>query len=379
MYQDEWVSGATVSAGARSCAERWDMFGPLLPNRGVLLDVGSNLGYYCLRAVAERPGLACVSLEYEAEYAERQRSVLQRNDASRVCLVQGPMSASVAQSWSESCDHFAAVLLLSVLHWVDDPAAVARSLSSMAGMVVVELNDGADEGAGGQQNIAQWGDDPQGWLASTTGRDVRLVGRPQRHTSEAPSWLFVVDGPTERRPQLPYRAAAFSAFRHPEGRDYELRFDGERPSLTIRGRTVDWIDGVNVRNLMQLGKLMWPSRRTWEQAAAAPGAALHPDPGPHNMLWGPDGITLIDADDLAVPHDDAARYVHRGFRMWSTGPVDAEYQRRRRSPVSELSVWMRRTERDNPRWAPVLRPTRHLLATGRRAVHWVRAKATAAR
>jgi hypothetical protein len=316
-YQDAlWPTG-TVE-GERGCAERWAMLSPELPEEGILLDVGSNLGFYGISAVKERPGLAVVSLEADEAIAGKQAVIAAANDLDRILVLAGSLDAARAESWAATCDLVDCCLLLSIVHWFDDPARVLAALSRLSRRLIIELPDVSDAGACGGDKRALWGTDPAGWLRSVTGRDVRLLGRPSRHTSGVNSWLFAVDGPIERRPQLPYVG---SRYHHPRGRDYRLSADAEGIRFSVRGVHQPWIAGVNVANLAVLGRCRYPGAERlhgwWDAARIADPD--HLDPAPHNLLWGADGFVLIDGDDLDGAIRRPEREMRRFLRRWVRG------------------------------------------------------------
>jgi hypothetical protein len=335
-YQDAlWPTG-TVH-GERGCAERWAMLSPELPHDGILLDVGSNLGFYGISAVKEHPQLAVVSLEADGAIVAKQAEIAAANAVDRIVVLEGSLDARTAESWAATCDLVDCTLLLSIVHWFDDPARVLAALSTLSRRLVVELPDVWDTGACGDEKRALWGTDPEGWLRSVTAREVRLIGRPSRHTSEVSSWMFVVEGPVERRPQLPYLG---SRFQHPKGRDYRLSAGADGAHLWIRGVEQPWISGVNVANLAVLGRCRYPGRPRlqawWEVArASAPG---HLDPAPHNLMWGAGGFVLIDGDDLDGAICDPDREMHKFLRSWARrrGYDSSRLQRSREAMVNQL-------------------------------------------
>jgi SAM-dependent methyltransferase len=323
-YQDALGADGTES-GERDCRPRWDLIAAHVPTSGLILDIGSNLGYYGLKAVGASPDVAVVSIEADPEIAERQANLLRAHDTSRICLVQGAVNARVASAWADTCDWFDLTLMLSVLHWLDDPASVIRDVSRMSAVMIVEVPDVADTGACGQDRLALWAD-PERWFAAQTGRRVTTLGRMERHTSEVPSHLLMIDGPVRRVASRPYWAADYE---RPDQGSYVLDFDGQRLGLTIRGRIIDYVPGINLVNLMRLGRLVHPAQPYWlDQARAAIEAEpSHGDPFPHNMLWGPHGITLIDGDDLQVetPHASGWRSVQRNVEAWARNRTTSEF------------------------------------------------------
>lgn len=337
-YQVALWPGAET-AGERACVDRWEMLEPELPDAGVVLDVGANIGYFAIRTAESRPQVAVVSLESSLALARRQAAIAAARRTDRLCVVAGALDAARAEAWAATCDVFDAVFLLAVAHWFDDPARVLAALSAMSGRLFLELPDGADEQACGPDRRRLWGDRPDAWVAAVTGRPVRVLGRPARHTGPVPSWLLCVDGPVERRPERPYLGAQ----PNPDRQRYRVLIDGDDVVIEIRGRRRDRVAGVNLVNLMAMGRLVYPSRRTWTALgrAALVAAPGHRDPGLHNMLWGPAGITLVDGDDLDG-HYRAPRYALAGnLRNWAAGrPYRPELGR-----AGGLPVWIRAGDR----------------------------------
>jgi hypothetical protein len=160
-----------------------------------------------------------------------------------------------------------------------------------------------------------------------------------RHTSDIPSHLVMIAGPVARRPEIPYWGYDFG---RRDGRTYEIAFDGRAERIAIRGQQVEYQPGVNLVNLMNLGRLVHPDADEWVAQAdrVIAGAPGHGDPYPHNMLWGPSGLQLIDGDDLVVetPTRSASVSVRRNVKAWVAGRTTA-----RSAYVAELPGPVRRT------------------------------------
>jgi len=324
-YQDAWHPDRT-DLGERDCAPRWELIEPHLPTTGIVLDIGSNLGYYGLRAADRSDGVAVVSIEADPSIGARQAELIRRLGTDRICLLEGSVSAELVATWRDTCDWFDATLALSILHWLDDPAAVVADLSAMSGILIAEVPDVGDRGACGRDRIAAWGSDPVAWFASVTGRDAALLGRMSRHTSTVPSHMVIVSGPVQRHAAKPYWGADYE---RAECEPYHIRFDGSRVHLAVRGREVEYVPGVNLVNLMHVGRLLHPAPEALLQAArqAFLSDPAHGDPFPHNMLWTPTGLTLIDGDDLQT--ENAARAGYRSLvenvMTWAAPRMDSPF------------------------------------------------------
>ncbi len=343
-YQ-EAIHVGYVEPGDRASDERWELIRDHAPANGLVLDVGSNLGYFGLRLTQSNERLAVVSLESSAVIADRQRRLLQEHAADRICLVQGRLDAETARTWAATCDWFELTLALSVLHWVDDPAAVLRDLSAMSATLIAEVPDEQDSGACGRRHLETWGSDPVAWFREQTGRDCQLLARVGRHTSEVRSHLILVQGPVERHPIVPYWGYDYD---RPTAGNYHVAYDGDRVQLSVRGAPVDYVPGINLLSLMRLGTLVHPAVPYWEASARAAieAAPAHGDPYPHNMIWTPDGLHLIDPSDLDVERstDMAMASLARNLVAWQRGRT-RRYVREVLSPTRRLRRLLGRAAR----------------------------------
>lgn len=317
-YQSTYRPNVDDAPGERDCEQRWQLLAPHLPRRGVMVDIGSNLGYFGLRATSECDELAVLSIESDRIIAQRQAALVDDNHADRVLLLQGELTAAACRSWADTCDTVDTTLLLAVLHWFDDPDGALAALSSMSRQVLVELPHPDDVGACGQQHLERWRD-PLEWCGQVTGRPAELIGRMARHTSGVDSYVVRIHGPVERTPRLPYWGGPEDADRA----DYRVRVEPERTRLWVRGHEVTHRDGLNLVNLMKLGALVRPT--TDQMAAqfdrALADAAGHHDPLPHNCLWTPDGLAFIDDEpvDALTTAADGRRTLAANLSNWAEG------------------------------------------------------------
>ena len=99
-----------------------------------------------------------------------------------------------------------------------------------------------------------------------------------------------------------------------------MTYDGVELNFTIRGQQIDYVSGVNLLSLMKLGRLVWPPPAHWVRSGANEIRRCkgHRDPIPHNMLWTPAGLRLIDGNDRkgeAVGRS-AEAVLKRSVRAW---------------------------------------------------------------
>ena len=171
-YQDAFYPGS-VSAGIRECARRWELIESIVPSSGMVLDVGSNLGYFGIRMALQSEQVGVVSLEANQINAEEQAKIVRSHGMTRVCVINAAFNAQVSRDWVKVCDWFDLTLLLSIIHWFDDPAQVVQDLSKMSARMIIEVPDAEDRGACGQTHLQDWRD-PLEWTRKATGRTVCL-------------------------------------------------------------------------------------------------------------------------------------------------------------------------------------------------------------
>ena len=70
LYKDNLVRGT------RECEARWELMKPYLPSSGMVLDVGSNLGYFPVRLILSSETLAVVSIESSSKNAKKQADIV---------------------------------------------------------------------------------------------------------------------------------------------------------------------------------------------------------------------------------------------------------------------------------------------------------------
>lgn len=318
-YQDAFSPAGTVD-GERDCDRRWQILESHIPRSGVMVDIGSNLGYFGLRATYERPDLAVLSIEADPLIVERQRCLIEENNQQRMVLLEGAVTAASCAAWSETCDAVDAVLLLAIIHWIDDPAAAVASLSSMAGTLIAEVPHPEDAGACGQDKLQLWSD-PVNWFSTVTGRPTHIIGRMDRHTSRTPSYVVKVDGSVSRMPSVAYWG---SEVKHRHVQPFRIDQDSNSIELYIRGEPRnDYVPGLNLVNLMKLGALRWPAPHRWTSwfDCALNNAPNHQDPLPHNAVWNAMGLVLIDDEprDALTTAADGRRALKANLQRWIDG------------------------------------------------------------
>ena len=110
----------------RDCAGRWRVLEPHLPTEGVLVDVGAAQGYFAVRAAKTSHNLHVVALEEDATAADHIREVVTLFDLPNVRVINERFDGRNLHAWGIGVD---CTLLLSVIHWLDDPEEAVRNIA----------------------------------------------------------------------------------------------------------------------------------------------------------------------------------------------------------------------------------------------------------
>jgi len=173
----------------RDCAGRWRTLEPHLPADGVIVDLGSAQGYFAVRAAKTWPALQVVSIEDDIEAANHQRQLVTLFDLPNIRVVNERFDGHNLHAWGIGVD---CTLMLSVLHWLDDPETALRNIAGMSSRILIEHPDVMDFDACNPVGRAHIGD-ILAFLHRIDVGDVEVIGRAKRHTSPFDAWMLRVD------------------------------------------------------------------------------------------------------------------------------------------------------------------------------------------
>lgn len=148
VYQDLVLGGKVAVRGRRDCTERWELIAPHLPASGAVLDVGSNLGWFALRLCEQFPRVVVASIEADPRSAALQRVALAAAAHQRIALLTAPASVRLVRTFALRGQRFAAVLCLSVLHWLPRHREFLTLLGRISDRLLIEHPDPGEQGAG---------------------------------------------------------------------------------------------------------------------------------------------------------------------------------------------------------------------------------------
>jgi SAM-dependent methyltransferase len=198
-YHPVYLSGIQISAGQRSCADRWHFIEPYLKDIGArsVLDLGCAEGYFVQQAAEN---LNCLSMGIDADLRRLTiaRMTATLNAISGACYIYGTLNPELLRRLPK----FDAVIFLSVLHHI-----VYEHGEQYAHQVLREIRRITRQCLFfdmGQSNEVQheWSKllpdmapDPQTWignfLRSAGYSDVEVVGQTDAYKSDVRRCLFI--------------------------------------------------------------------------------------------------------------------------------------------------------------------------------------------
>lgn len=292
----------------RDCLERWEAIKPELPKAGVILDIGCAEGYF-LKRIAEETNLLAVGVEKHAGRVKTHSRWLTDYHKGKVISCHNNFPTTLAQRINATPEWVDGVLLLSVLHWINNDDFL-KAICSFTGKVFVEIPNLDDYSATGQRfmkRIRGYGSE-ESYFKQVSGRSVRLLKRVKAHTASYRN-LWVLEGPVKRTTRLPH---VLYAGNNP--RNFRQTFNGTIRFDNRKGYV--WIPGINLATLSKLN-ITYPKQSWWESKVKESIKAIdYPVKGDlriHNLIISRDKFNWIDLQHQGHPmtiYEDIKGLVH---------------------------------------------------------------------
>lgn len=142
-----------ISGAGRNCDDRWDIISRFVKGdtNTLSIDVGSAEGVFSKRIV-EKTGGKVVSIEgSDYVYNEQLKYCSNEIESHNIELHKIALNRDTIHQFLDK--HYDYTLLMSVLHWCDEPDIVLRSLSDVSEYIFVELPDLNDTKSYGQDYL----------------------------------------------------------------------------------------------------------------------------------------------------------------------------------------------------------------------------------
>jgi hypothetical protein len=116
-YQDIEIGGKTIVKGLApvDCNKRWNQFKSVLRGRNVILEVGSDTGFFTKRIAKEFPTSIILSFE-ESDKALIQKELLKAEGIKNVLLFHQKFWLKEMRMLAQSCEAIDTIIFMSVFH-----------------------------------------------------------------------------------------------------------------------------------------------------------------------------------------------------------------------------------------------------------------------
>lgn len=343
-YHDLVVNGEVISKGWRECQARWDFIAPYLPSSGVIVDLGSNAGYFAQRA-AESPDRLIWSMESAPRRIEIQRDLLVENAAANVVLTAREMRILDWLKIESTTNRIDAIMALSVLEYLPPHELIEtlRVFSRISPVLIVEFCDPDETGVGGDPETLRV-IRPFDEYLKLFFEHVEAIGETSSQIDPTKSRVIYLC----RRAGPLYRTDLFGWIGGGRGRRHTLAHHNGH--WIMNGR-VDLDVAISLWNLMYFGLAYPEPENLAAQFASVAEQAVKEYSGevidihPRNTLVTPHGVKLIDLlERFGVPIRDGVRRDDPEFDLygWASRQIAATADAILRGSLMEFSTGFER-------------------------------------
>ena len=257
LYQDQWINGEVVKKGKVDCEGRYAALKKMFDfykKPFTLLDIGSNFGYYSIRA-AEDYDAICILVESEDEESKKLLELISKSDKrDNFIVLKNRIKLDELMELS-TCEYFDVVLALNVIHhFPNSTTEVCDTFMKLGDNLIVESPSVDDKGACGQNNLQTIKDyfDKQ---------DTEKLGTFSRHTSKAQADMLWVKTTKKELTKTYYGwdnlLDVVDPKLHHLLKKQPLQIHSTWDKKTVynnrQGTLTDWINGINLKTFIVLG------------------------------------------------------------------------------------------------------------------------------
>ena len=289
QYQDIEYQGKTWE-GLRNCEERWNLIKNEINPHGVVLDLGSSLGYYSKKIAQTYPDTLVISFESDPIMCQIQARIFEEEGIYNVVVCNYRLGLEDLIKWLRHVELFDKVLALAVVHHYpkEDVKGVMESLLQMGDLIIETPPMDEAEACGG--------DSKQLVLDKLEELEGTWLGDVGSHLGDYKREVLLY----ERDERKGYNLDAFFGVSHPDRHRFKIE-DGK-----INGKYI--IKGINVWNLLHFN-IVWPLPNWWKVQARKAYESLEwkSDVKAWNLLVTSTGLKAIDYL-TKFPEGDQADY-----------------------------------------------------------------------
>jgi hypothetical protein len=139
FYQTVDIKGVEYK-GCRDCDKRWQAIKPYVNKNSVVMDIGSNYGYFSHKIAKLHPDCLVWSIESDSKRAEIQKMVLTENDIKNIVLSEYELKLNDFVQLARGAEGIDTILALSVIHYFppEDLPHIIWLMSMIAPNLIIE-------------------------------------------------------------------------------------------------------------------------------------------------------------------------------------------------------------------------------------------------
>jgi hypothetical protein len=290
-YQPIIIKGETILPGWRECIDRWEIIKPFIKSQDVIMDLGSQLGYFGLKIEKEFPEALILSVEGNYGAAEIQKLVLEANESKNIYLINRILGLNDLLRISRTTEAINTILCLSMIYEFpkEQITNVLYLFSKIAPKLIIETC-APGEPYKGKEDIVKI---PFEIVLRNFYKNVKVIGH-SLSTQGVSRPIFYCDNEFIRREDLmPYFGGEHGAQIHKHVLEYR------QSNWMLNGCLI--MPGLNADNILMLNVTYPNSLRLILECAKAWHAIKHLGPTDislKNNLVTSEGIKCFDYTEL---------------------------------------------------------------------------------
>ncbi|OGL43128.1 MAG: hypothetical protein A2W05_05005 [Candidatus Schekmanbacteria bacterium RBG_16_38_10] len=298
QYQDIELNGNTISSGTRECKSRWDAIKQHIPQRGVVLDLGSAEGYFSHRIAREFPEVLVLSFEKDTIRTNIQSIIFSMEGLTNVVVCQteiSPLEIARLASVVETIDVIMALSFLHHLPTYQIPTFLTMT-AHLTPVYIVEFPSPLEIGVCNYSAVERFEHIEE--ILKRTYPSVVGIGNFRSHLDnnvQRKMWKAQRQSLT-RKNLLPYMSAPI-----PFVRTHTLDFRDDKGWILDNSKKLKV--GVNAWNLLHYN-IVYPASEWWQRNSVDSYKKLLEkghnvtDVRPWNLIITPSGLEVIDSKDV---------------------------------------------------------------------------------
>ena len=236
--------------GWRECKNRWKTIEPYINKNSVVMDIGSNYGYFSKKIVDKFEDNLVWSFESNLKRAEIQKEMLEANKIKNVVLSHYELELLDFLKIARSSEAIDLILTLSVIHYFkkEEIPYIIWLFSQIAPVLIIEVPNHLEEKVAEKDNVVAL-KNIERYLGHFYQNVDKIGESPSPKNLKIKRSIFRAENLTLKRENV-------TGYINGEmGRTHTLKYKDRKWSLDNKK---NWLTGLNVYNL-KLFNMIYPS------------------------------------------------------------------------------------------------------------------------